>query len=84
MTCVALTRHVIPQNDYQFRLELIRALNNQAQLVFVNERTSGMDIGQYSDTKAVQLFGPIRDRNCLLPNYETIGLNKKTPEDEAS
>ena len=61
-------------------MKFISALDNRLQLLFVNERSSGVNVRNHCDAKSFEFLRPIIDLNGLLADYESIRFNQKRPE----
>ena len=80
----SVARHVITEDDNQFRLQLIRALDDRAQLLVVDEPVVDVDISKNGDSQAVELRRPVVDPDRLLANNQPAWFYEKSPESHAA
>src|SRR5689334_1190463 len=80
---MSIARHVVTENHDQLRLQLIRAFDDRAQLLVVDEPVVGVDVRENCDPQAIKLLRPVVDLDRLLANNQPAGLYQESPEDEA-
>ena len=81
---MSIARHVVTQDHDQFRLELIRAFDDSAQLFVVDKPVVGVDVSEDGDSQTVEFPRPVVDRDRLLANNQPARFDQDSPKDHAS
>ena len=63
-------------------MEHVCAIDDQVQLLVVDKRSAGVDIGDHSDPETVQLARPVVDRDRLLAHDQPVRLDEESPKDD--
>src|SRR6267378_3523080 len=84
MTVPAIPRHVITEQHYQIRLQMISAFDNQFQFLVVDKRPAYMNVRNDCDAQTAKFLRPTLKLDSLFVQDQAVGFNPQRPESKAA